>query len=382
MALTLSEDQELLQHAAREFVRGKSSLARVRALRDSHDALGFSQALWREMAELGWVGIILPERAGGAGLGHAELAVVMEELGRGLMPEPMLSSVLLGANAVLLGGSPAQQQEHLPAVAGGERLFAVAYQEPGSRFDARHVETRAERAGGGWSVSGTKAHVLDGHAAEWLVVSARTAGGRADADGVTLFVLRRDAPGVTTEPQLRVDGRKAAMVRLADVRVGPDAVVGEVDTGGPLLDRVLDRACAGLAAEMLGGMTSAFDMTMDYIKTRKQFGVPVGSFQALKHRAAVMYIEIELTRSAVMAAAQALDDGGDEAAVRRAASIAKARASDTFLLVANEGVQMHGGIGMTDEHDIGFFLKRARAAEMTFGDAAFHRDRVGRIEGY
>jgi alkylation response protein AidB-like acyl-CoA dehydrogenase len=382
MALTLSEDQELLQHAAREFVRGKSSLARVRALRDSHDGLGFSRALWREMAELGWVGIILPERSGGAGLGYADLAVVMEELGRGLMPEPMLSTVLLGANAVLLGGSPAQRQEHLPAVAAGERLCALAYQEPGSRFDARHVETRAARAGGGWSLSGTKAHVLDGHAADWLVVSARTAGGPADAGGVTLFALRNDAPGVAIEPQLRVDARKAAVVRLTDVRVGPDAVVGEVDAGGSLLERVLDRACAGLAAEMLGGMTSGFDMTMDYIKTRKQFGVPVGSFQALKHRAAAMYIEIELTRSAVMAAAQALDDGSDEAAVRRAASIAKARASDTFLLVANEGVQMHGGIGMTDEHDIGFFLKRARAAEMTFGDAAFHRDRLGRIEGY
>jgi acyl-CoA dehydrogenase len=382
MALTLSEDQELLQHATREFVRGKAPLARVRALRDARDALGFSRALWREMAGLGWAGIILPERVGGAGLGWAELAVVMEELGRALVPEPMISTVLLGANTLLLGGSEAQRQEHLPRVAAGERLFAVAYQEPGSRFDPCHVATRAERAGGGWSLSGTKAHVLDGHAAEWLVISARTAGATADAAGVTLFVLPSDTPGVSVEPQLRVDGRKAAMVGLADVRVGADAVVGEVDAGGPLLERVLDRAGAGLAAEMLGGMTAAFDLTMDYIRTRKQFGVPVGSFQALKHRAAIMYIEIELTRSAVMAAAQAVDDGQDEGAVTRAATIAKARASDAFMLVANEGVQMHGGIGMTDEHDIGFFLKRARAAEMTFGDAAFHRDRLGRLEGY
>jgi len=292
--------------------------------------------MWREMAELGWVGIVLPERVGGAGLGYAELAVIMEELGRALVPEPMISTVLLGANALLLGGSEAQRQAHLPQIVSGERLFAVAYQEPGGRFDARHVETRAERAGGGWSISGTKAHVLDGHAADWLIVSGRTDGEKADAAGVTLFALPIDAPGVSVEPQLRVDGRKTAVVHLADVRVEPDAVVGEVDAGGPLLERVLDRACAGLAAEMLGGMTAAFDMTMDYIKTRKQFGVPVGSFQALKHRAAIMYIEIELTRSAVMAAAQAVDDGRDAAAVTRAAAIAKARAADAFMLVANE----------------------------------------------
>jgi alkylation response protein AidB-like acyl-CoA dehydrogenase len=380
--LSLSEEQELLRHAAQEFVRGKSSLARVRALRDSRDPLGFSPALWREMAALGWVGIILPESVGGAGLGYMDLAVVMEALGWGLLPEPMLSTVLLGANAVLLGGSEAQRQEHLPRIAAGKRLFAVAYQERGARHDAQHVETRAERADGGWSLTGTKVHVVDGHAAGWLVVSARTAGGIAEAAGVTLFVLRSDAPGVAVERHCRVDGRKASMVRLEGARVDPEAVLGEVDGGGALLARVLDRACAGLAAEMLGGMAAAFEMTMDYIKTRKQFGVPVGSFQALKHRAAVMYVEMELTRSAVMAAARALDDGQDETAVARAVSLAKARASDVFMLVANEGIQMHGGIGMTDEHDIGFFLKRARVAEMTFGDAVFHRDRVARIDGY
>ena len=375
MVLMLTEEQELLQHAAREFVRGQSSLARVRALRDAPDSLGFSPALWRQMAALGWVGIILPESVGGGGLGYAELAVVMEELGRGLMPEPMISTVLLGASAILLGGNQAQRQEHLPPVAAGERLFALAYQEPGSRYDASHVDTRAARDGGGWSLTGTKVHVVDGAAADWLVVSARTAGGSRDTTGVTLYAVPRDTPGVAVEPQLRVDGRRAAVIRLDGVRLGPEAVVGEVDAGGALLERVLDRATVGLAAEMLGGMTTAFEMTMDYIRARKQFGVPVGSFQALKHRAAIMYVEMELTRSAVMAAARAVDDGQDETAVRRAIGIAKARASDVFMLVANEGIQMHGGIGMTDEHDIGFFLKRARAAEMTFGDAAFHRNR-------
>jgi alkylation response protein AidB-like acyl-CoA dehydrogenase len=224
--------------------------------------------------------------------------------------------------------------------------------------------------------------VLDGHVADRLIVSARTAGSPRDPTGVTLFLLAPDAPGVTVTRQTRVDGRNAALVRLADVRVDAAAVVGEVDRGAALLARVLDRATVALTAEMLGAMTTAFDMTIDYLKTRKQFGVPIGSFQALKHRAARLYVELELTRSAVMGAHRAIDEGRDDASVTRAAAIAKARASDAFVLIGNEGVQMHGGIGMTDEHDIGLFLKRARAAEQTFGDAAWHRDRLAGLHGY
>jgi alkylation response protein AidB-like acyl-CoA dehydrogenase len=382
MDLVLSEEQELLQQTTREFVAGRSSLKRIRQLRDAADGDGFSRDLWREMAELGWAGIVLPEAAGGLGLGYMDLMVVMEELGRGLMPEPMLSTVLLGANAILLGGSEAQRTEHLPAVASGERLLAVAMQEPASRYVLHHVETRAEAAGGGWSLSGEKTQVLDGHAADHLVVSARTAGGARDAAGVTLFLVPRDASGVEVTRQTRLDSRGAALVRLNGVRVDRGAVLGEVDGGAALLGRVVDRATTALTAEMLGGMLAAFEMTLEYLKTRRQFGVPIGSFQALKHRAAKLYVELELTRSAVMHAHRVLDEGRDDTAVARAASVAKARASDAFVLVGNEGVQMHGGIGMTDEHDIGFFLKRARAAELTFGDAAYHRDRVARLDGY
>jgi acyl-CoA dehydrogenase len=382
VTLLRTEEQEMLQHAAREFVSGSSSLGRVRALRDAPGSDGFSRELWREMARLGWVGIVLPERFGGAGLGFQDLGVVIEEMGRGLMPEPMLSTVLLGANAVLLGGSADQQREHLVPIAAGERFVTLAYQEPRSRYDPNHVETRAERAGDGWVLGGEKRHVLDGCAAEWLVVSARTAGAIAEPDGIGLFLVRADAPNLTIAGHRRVDGRRAATVGLADVRVSGEAVIGDPGAGGPLLGRLLDRATIGLAAEMLGSMTAAFEMTMDYVRTRKQFGVPVGSFQVLKHRAASMFIELELTRSAVMAACAAVDDGRDDLAIARAASVAKARAADAGILVGNEGVQMHGGIGMTDEHDIGFFLKRARAAEMTFGDAAYHRDRVARIDGF
>ncbi|TME71534.1 MAG: acyl-CoA dehydrogenase, partial [Chloroflexi bacterium] len=305
-----------------------------------------------------------------------------EELGRGLMPEPMLSTVLLGGTCLLLGGSAAQQEEHLAPVAAGERLLALSYQEARSRHAVHHVETRATPAGGGWMLRGEKLQVLDGHVADRLIVTARTSGEPHDAEGITLFLLRPDAPGVKVERQTRLDGRNAALVRLEDAHVDRHAVVGEVDQGGVLLARVIDRAGAALTAEMLGSMTAAFDMTIDYLKTRVQFGVPIGSFQALKHRAARLYAELELTRSAVMHAHRTIDEGRDDAAVARAVAIAKARASDAFLLIANEGVQMHGGIGMTDEHDIGFFLKRARATEQTFGDAAYHRDRMARLDGY
>jgi acyl-CoA dehydrogenase len=382
MDLVLTEEQTLLQQTVREFVAGRSSLKRIRALRDGGDRDGFSRPLWTEMARLGWVGITIPVEHGGVGLGALDLMVVMEELGRGLMPEPMAGTVLLGTPALLLGGSPAQQAAHLPAVASGGRLLAVAYAEPRSRHDPHHVETRAERTGGGWMLRGEKVHVADGPVADWLVVSARTAGGARDPEGITLFLIDAHAPGVTVTPTVRLDHRPAARLHLDGVRVDAAAVLGAPDRGGALLDCILDRAAIALSAEMLGSMRAAFDMTLEYLRTRVQFGVPIGSFQALKHRAARLFVEIELAYSAVFGAHRALDEGRDDGAVARAAAIAKARCSDAFLLVASEAIQLHGGIGMTDEHDIGFFLKRARTAEMTLGDAAHHRDRIARLDGY
>ena len=380
MALVRTEEQEILAHTAREFVTGRSPLKRVRELRE--DETGFSRELWAAMAELGWLGIVVPEQYGGAGLGWTDLAVVMEEAGRGLLPEPLVGSMLLATTAVLLAGSDAQKQAHLPPLVGGERVAALAYQETGSRYDPAHVTTRAERAGSGFAITGEKIQVLDAHVADWLVVSARTAGDVRDPDGVTLFLVPASVPGVVVERQWRIDARPAAIVRLERVTVPADAVLGVDGQGATTLGRVLDRAAVGLAADMLGGMTAAFEMTLDYLKTRKQFGVPIGSFQALTLRAARLFVEIELTRSVVSAASHGLDDGGTDAQVARLASVAKARASDAFLLVGYEGVQMHGGIGMTDEHDVGLYLKRARGAELQFGDGAFHRDRVARLDGY
>ena len=380
MQLVLTEDQDLLAKTAADFAAEHSPVSRVRALRDADDADGFSRKLWRQMAELGWVGIPFPEEFGGADMGLSGLSVVLEALGRTLAPEPFLSTVLLGGQALLLGGSEGQKSEWLPKLVEGERLLTLAYQERRSRYDLRCVATRAERDGSGWRLRGEKIQVLDGTCADGIVVVARTSGEERAADGITLFALRRDAPGLRLERQHRVDSRNTALVFLDGVAVGAEDVVGAEGRGGDLLERVVDRATVGICAEMLGSMSEAFERTLGYLKQREQFGVPIGSFQALKHRAAQQFIEIELCRSAVMAAARAVDDGVEDAA--RLVSLAKARCSDAAILVADESIQMHGGIGMTDEHEIGFYLKRARVAELTFGDAAYHRDRWARLGGY
>jgi alkylation response protein AidB-like acyl-CoA dehydrogenase len=347
-----------IQRAARTFVRDKLPVAHLRALRDTHDPLRLSRAIWRES---GWAGIAIPEELGGAGLDVAEAGVVLEECGRTLAPPPMLATSILGATCVL-GGPPALQREVLPAVAAGERLLAVAFEET-PRFAPEVCATRAVRAGPGWRLDGEKVFVLDGPAADQLVVSATT------DDGVALFLLDRAA--VEIPPLAMVDSRGTARVRLAGVEVGDDRRLG----GADLLARAISRATAALTAEMLGGIEEVFARTLAYLKERKQFGVPIGSFQALKHRAAYMFCEIELTRSVVLAALATPDDP-------LLVSAAKARASDTFVLVSGEAIQMHGGIGATDELDIGFYYKRARVAEMTFGTSAYHRDRFGRLQGY
>ncbi len=379
MPFVLTPDQESIRDTARRFARERAPVAHLRHLRDTGDATGFSRDLWREMAGLGFAGITLPSDHGGAGLGFAEIGLLLEELGRTLCPTPLLSTVLLGAGAIALGGTPAHKEEALPAVAAGDRILAFAHDE-GTRHARYHVRTTAARASGGFRITGDKVLVLDGHAADAFVVVARTSGNAADRDGLTLFLVPATAPGVATTRTFLVDSRGAARVRFEGVSASPADVLGEVDRGADLLDRLLDRATVGLCAEMLGGLSEAFDRTVAYLKERRQFGVPIGSFQALKHRAAQMFCEVELCRSVVMDALRALDD--DRPDVPLCASAAKARATDAFLLVTAEAVQMHGGVGVTDELDVGLFLKRARAAEMTFGGAAYHRDRFARLSAY
>jgi alkylation response protein AidB-like acyl-CoA dehydrogenase len=378
--LVLSEEQELLRRTAADFVAQHAPVSRLRRLRDAGDAAGFSTDLWKQMGELGWPGILLPEEYGGLGLGYADLVVVLEQLGAALAPEPFLGTVLLAGNAILLGGSDEQREAILPRVAAGETVLALAHHEPGARHRLLRVRTRAERAGTGFRLRGEKDLVLDGAVADRLVVSARVAGGDDDARGIALFLVDPRAPGVSVRRQQLVDHRSAALVALDGVEVGADAAVGTPGEAADLLAKVVDRALVGLSADMLGGMSRAFELTIAYLRERKQFGVAIGSFQALKHRAARMFIEVELARSAVMAAARAIDEGSPDASLL--AAVAKARLSEGFVQVANEAVQMHGGIGMTDEHDVGFYLKHARVTEILLGDAAVHRDRFAALQGF
>jgi len=378
--LVLSEDQELIAKTAGDFMAERSPVSRMRELRDSGKSPAFSRELWREMAELGWVGIPFPESVGGAAMGLAELVLVLEAAGRKLAPEPFLSSVLLGGEAVRLGGSEAQQERWLTGLCSGNLVLTLAHQEKYTRYDLHRITTRADAVDAGWRLSGQKTQVLDADAADALIVAARTSEGDGDREGITLFLVEAGSPGLSVERQIRLDSRGAGLVTLDGVELSRDAVIGEIDGGSELLETVVDRATVGLCAEMLGGMSEAFELTLDYMKEREQFDQKIGSFQALAHRAARIFIEVELSRSTVMAAARALDQGSDDG--KKLVSLAKARCSDAYMLAGNEGVQIFGGVGMTDEYDIGLYLKRARASELSFGDAAYHRSRWARLSGY
>ena len=378
MNFALSEEQQMLQSMAKEFVNRESSMKRIRALRE--DAQGFSPAVWEKMAGLGWLGINLPERLGGQEMGQVEMAVIMEELGRGLMPEPVLSTVMLGGNLLLLAGSEAQQADWLAPMAEGRVQLALAHEERQSRYNVFDVSTAAHQDGSGWVLNGEKVYVENAHAAQRILVTARTSGQRRDREGLDVFLLDPAAKGLTREAAPSMDWRRRSHLRLENVRVDE---ADRLSGGQPMdlaLEATLDRATVGLCAEMLGAMSQAFEMTVDYLKARKQFGVPIGSFQALKHRCADEYVQNELARSSVYYAAMCLDEGMDDA--QAAVSTAKARCNNAFHLIANESVQMHGGIGMTDEHDIGFYFKRARVSEVTLGDTTHHRDRYARLREY
>jgi len=375
----LNEEQSMLRDAAKSWVQEKSPVTAFRKMRDSGVELGYDADAWNEMAEMGWAGVIIPEEYGGSDFGYLSMGLILEETGRTLTASPLLASGLAAASALVLGGSDAQKSEWLPKIAGGEVVGALAIDE-GAHHAPEKVALKAEKSGSGYKLSGSKSFVLEGMAAGLLIVSARTSGKFGDTDGITLFLVAGDAKGVSRKRLHLADSRGAANITFDGVEVGADAVLGEVDKGYALLEKTLDRARAGLCAEMLGSAVQAFEVTLDYLKVRVQFGQVIGSFQALQHRAAKMFTDLELARSAVEAALQAID--ADTPDVPELVSLAKAKMGDVFHLVSNEMVQMHGGIGMTDAHDAGFYMKRARAAEAAFGNQAYHRDRYARIQGY
>jgi alkylation response protein AidB-like acyl-CoA dehydrogenase len=379
MALVLTEEQSMLRDSARGLIGDKAPVSHLRHLRDSKDATGFSRELWTTFAEMGFAGLLVRDEFGGSGLGAVEAGIVMEEIGRTLMPSPFLATSVLAASALARGGSAAQQQEHLPKIAGGSLLATLAIDE-GPKHRPLHTEMQAVRSGNGFRLSGAKALVVDGHVADLLIVVARSAGSAGERDGLTLFLVDPRTKGVAIERTLMVDAHNAARIAFDSVEVDADHVLGEVDNGAPLLDAVLNIGRGAVAAEMLGLTEEVFGRTVTYLKERKQFGKAIGEFQALQHRAAQLYIEIEITRAAVLKALQALD--GDAAKAATAVAVAKARAGTTATRAVQEGVQMHGGMGMTDQFDIGFFMKRARVCEELLGDANFHADQLARLRGY
>jgi alkylation response protein AidB-like acyl-CoA dehydrogenase len=375
----LTEEQTMLRDAAKSWTSEKSPVTAFRALRDSGNEDGFDRKAWTEMVEMGWAGIIVPEAHGGVGLDYLTLGLVLEETGRTLTASPLFSTALVATTALLLGGSDAQKYEWLPKFASGEALGALAVDE-GPHHAPEKIALEAKKAGSGFVLNGKKTFVLEGGTADVLIVAARTSGKPGDTNGITLFLVPGDAAGVSRQALKTVDSRGVANIAFANVEVPGDAVLGTVGQGFAVLDAVLDRARAGLAAEMLGAAAQSFDVTLDYLKTRIQFGQVIGTFQALQHRAAKMYTDQELTRSCVEAALAAIDSQAND--VPALCSLAKAKASELAHLVSNEMVQMHGGIGMTDAHDAGLYLKRARAAEAAFGGASYHRDRYAKLMGY
>ncbi|MEL6745486.1 MAG: acyl-CoA dehydrogenase family protein, partial [Pseudomonadota bacterium] len=345
------------------------------------DIRGFSPELWASMAEMGWAGIAVPEAHGGADFGLVGAGIVAEEMGKTLTASPFLSSSVLGAVALTRFGSADQQTTHLPGLASGTHLLALAVDE-GRKHGPAKTALSAKRHGNGFQLNGTKAFVVDGPTADQFIVAARTSGAPGDEHGITLFLVPADAAGLSRETRETVDSRGVAELQFDAVDVTADAVLGEVDQGYSPLETILNAGRAVLAAEMVGHASAAFDMTVAYISERKQFGVPVGSFQALQHRAAHLLTEIEMAKAVTLAALQAFDAGEDEHTLSRVVSIAKAKVGQVALLAAQEGIQMHGGMGMTDAFDIGLYIKRVRVASELFGDASFHGNRLAETLGF
>jgi alkylation response protein AidB-like acyl-CoA dehydrogenase len=379
MALVLTEEQSLLRDSARGLISDKAPVSHLRQLRDTRDATGFSRDLWRAFAEMGFSGLLVPENFGGSGLGCVEAGIVMEEIGRTLMPSPFLSTAVLAASALSRGGSDAQKSEYLPKISDGTLLAALAVDE-GAKHRPLQTRMQAIRAGNGFKLEGDKAFVVDGHTADLLIVAARTAGSAGERDGLTLFLVDPKAKGLATERTAMVDSHNAARISFDNVEVTAENVLGEVDQGYQLLEGVLNVGRGTVASEMVGLSEEVFARTVGYLKERKQFGKRIGEFQALQHRAAELYIEIEITRAAVLKALQTLDANFDKAGA--AVAVAKARAGSTATLAVQEGVQMHGGMGMTDQFDIGFFMKRARVCQELYGDTNFHADQLASMRNY
>ena len=371
MPLYLTEDQAMLRDSARDFVAEEGAIAKqLRKYRDMNCKDGFGHALWRQFGEMGFTAILVDEADGGLGLGHVEAGIVLEEIGRNLTPSPFLITAVAAVEA--LRGT-AQRERWLPGILAGETVAALALDEgPKHRPDA--IAMKAERSGNGFRLTGRKQFVVQGASADLILVAARA------EEGLTLFAVEKDARGLAVEGVRLADSSIGARMDFSGVEVDADAVVGEPGGGQALLTRVLGAARAGASSELVGVASGAMAMTVEYLKQRRQFGRLIGEFQALQHRAAHLFSELEIARSAALKAQQLLDEGDPEAEAM--VSVAKAKAGRVSALAVQEGVQMHGGIGMTDEYDIGLYMKRDRVLNELFGDPSYHADRLARLKGY
>ena len=379
MALILNEEQQSLKDIAREFLQKNAPVTHFREIRDTKNELGYDEALWKEMVDLGWSGILIPEEYGGFDFGMVGMGSIFEEMGKTLTPSPLFSTGVLGASLISLGGNNSQKQSFLPKIVDGSLTTALALEE-GNRHSPYSINTKAVKDGDNFKISGEKTFVIDGHTAGLLIVAARTDGSIDDSSGISLFLVDPNSKGIEITKTSMVDSRNAASIQFKDAIVSSSEILGEQNNGAGILEEVLDRAQIAISAEMLGNASQAFDITLEYLKERKQFGAVIGTFQALQHRAAEMYSELELTKSSVIAACNAVDENSND--LKRMASLAKFKAGETNYLVTNEAVQMHGGVGVTDEYDVGLYMKRARVTEQIFGNSEYHLDRYATLSDY
>ena len=379
MALILNEEQQSLKDIAREFLQKNAPVTHFREIRDTKNELGYDEVLWKEMVDLGWSGILIPEEYGGFDFGMVGMGSIFEEMGKTLTPSPLFSTGVLGASLISLGGNNSQKQSLLPKIVDGSLTTALALEE-GNRHSPYSINTKAVKDGDNFKISGEKTFVIDGHTAGLLIVAARTDGSIDDSSGISLFLVDPNSKGIEITKTSMVDSRNAASIQFKDAIVSSSEILGEQNNGAGILEEVLDRAQIAISAEMLGNASQAFDITLEYLKERKQFGAVIGTFQALQHRAAEMYSELELTKSSVIAACNAVDENAND--LKRMASLAKFKAGETNYLVTNEAVQMHGGVGVTDEYDVGLYMKRARVTEQIFGNSEYHLDRYATLSDY
>ena len=379
MKLVLSEEEQFLKDTAKNFAEERSPISHFRSLRDSNDPNLWDKNIWLEMVKLGWPGILIPEEFGGSNFGVTGIGVILQECAKTLTPSPLFATGVLGAYAISEFGNDDQKSNYLPKIVNGEITTALAVDEI-SHHDPSATELIAKKNNSGFTLSGKKIFVIDGASADLLIVLARTSGSKGDSTGLSLFFIDSDQSGIKTKKLDMADSRNYANIYFNDVSVDKSSLLGDLETAGETIESILDIGRIAMSAEMLGNAESAFEITLDYLKQRKQFGALIGSFQALQHRAAEMFCEIELTKSSVLAAMRAADENSNE--LQRLSSLSKTVAGETLHLVSNEAIQMHGGIGVTDEYDIGFFLKRARVTEQIFGSAKYHTERYANLSGF